>query len=117
MPLTVSWQTLVSMATILGAIAILWNCVIKIVHKLEYDQEQDERIGRLEEAHEREISDLRRHHDEDMAATRKEMAIICRGILASLKEDETSKESSIKEMEDYLNTSAHQINSRNQKGK
>ena len=88
MPITISWQTLVSFAAVLGAGAVVWNYITRVVHKLEYDREQDERITRLEEAHSRDISDLRRRHDEDMAATRKEMAIICRGILASLKDDE-----------------------------
>ena len=100
MPVTISWQTIVSFAAVLGAGAVVWNYITRVVHKLEYDREQDERIARLEEAHSRDISDLRRHHDEDMAATRKEMAIICRGILASLKDDEMAKQSSIKEMED-----------------
>ena len=88
MPVTISWQTLVSFAAVLGAGAVVWNYITRVVHKLEYDREQDERIARLEEAHARDIADLRRHHDEDMAATRKEMAIICRGILASLKDDD-----------------------------
>lgn len=96
MPVTISWQTIVSFAAVLGAGAVVWNYITRVVHKLEYDREQDERITRLEEAHSRDISDLRRHHDEDMAATRKEMAIICRGILASLKDDEKAKQSSIK---------------------
>lgn len=117
MPVTISWQTIVSFAAVLGAAAVVWNYIARVVHKLEYDREQDERISRLEEAHSRDISDLRRQHDEDMAATRKEMAIICRGILASLKDDERAKQSSIKEMEDYLNTSAHHIVNQNQKRK
>lgn len=117
MPVTISWQTIVSFAAVLGAGAVLWNYITRVVHKLEYDREQDERITRLEEAHSRDISDLRRQHDEDMAATRKEMAIICRGILASLKDDEKAKQSSIKEMEDYLNTSAHHIVDQNGKRK
>ena len=101
MPVTISWQTLVSFAAVLGAGAVVWNYITRVVHKLEYDREQDERIARLEEAHARDIADLRRHHDEDMAATRKEMA----------------KQSSIKEMEDYLNTSAHHIVNQNGKRK
>ena len=117
MPVTISWQTLVSFAAVLGAGAVVWRYIPRVVHKLEYDREQDERITRLEEAHSREISDLRTHHHEDMAATRKEMEIICRGILASLKDDEQAKQSSIKEMEDYLNTSAHHIVNQNQKQK
>ena len=117
MPVTISWQTIVSLAAVISAGAVLWNYITRVVHKLEYDREQDERITRLEEAHSRDISDLRRQHDEDMAATRKELAIICRGILASLKDDEQAKQSSIKEMEDYLNTSAHHIANQNQKRK
>lgn len=117
MPVTISWQTLISFAAVLGAGAVVWNYITRVVHKLEYDREQDERITRLEEAHTRDIADLRRHHDEDMAATRKEMAIICRGILASLKDDEKAKQSSIKEMEDYLNSSAHHIVNQNQNQK
>lgn len=109
MPVVITWQTLVSFAAILGAAAVIWNYITRIVHKLEYDHEQDVRIERLEQAHNRDISDLRRIQMENMTATRQEMAIICRGVLASLKEDEKEKQSSIKEMEDYLNTSAHHI--------
>ena len=109
MPVVITWQTLVSFAAILGAAAVIWNYITRIVHKLEYDREQDERIKHLEQAHSRDIAELRKSQSENMDATRLEMAIICRGVLASLKEDEKAKQSSIKEMEDYLNTSAHHI--------
>lgn len=116
MPVTISWQTLVSFAAVLGAGAVIWNYVTRVVHKLEYDREQDERITRLEEAHTRDISDLRRHHDEDMAATRKERKSYAR-YLGRLKDDDKAETSSIKEMEDYLNSSAHHIVDQNGKRK
>lgn len=109
MPVTISIQTVITIVAFIGAILALWGYITKIVHKLDYDAEQDVRISEIEQRHDQAIEDLRRHHDEDMLTMRGEMAIICRGILASLKDDENAKESSIKEMEDYLNNSAHGV--------
>ena len=96
MPVTISVNTIVLIAGVIGALGIIGKTIAKVVNKLNYDSEQDERIARLE-----------KRHNEDMASTRQEMAIICRGILASLKGDEDSKRSSIQEMDNYLNQMAH----------
>lgn len=107
MPVTISLESIVLVGALIGAIGVIWRTITKVVKKLDYDRLQDQRILEIEEQHAQDVAALRRHHDEDMAATRQEMAIICRGILASLKDDEESKKSSIKEMEDYLNRAAH----------
>ena len=107
MPVTISVNTIVLIAGVIGALGIIGKTIAKVVNKLNYDSEQDERIARLEKQHLERITALQKHHDEDMASTRQEMAIICRGILASLKGDEDSKKSSIQEMDDYLNQRAH----------
>lgn len=110
MPVTISVNTIVIIAGVLGAIGVIGKAIAKVVEKLNYDSEQDERIARIEKEHLDRIAALEKHHDEDMASTRQEMAIICRGILASLKGDEDSKKSSIKEMDHYLNQTAHRTN-------
>lgn len=107
MPVTISVESIVLAGALVGAIGVIWKVITKVVKKLEYDKMQDERIAKIEKQHLMDVESLRKHHDEDMAATRQEMAIICRGILASLKDDDASKKSSIREMEDYLNRAAH----------
>lgn len=72
--MTVTWQTLLSVAAIVAAIIALWGYLTKVVHFMDKQKQQDE-----------EIKELRQHHDEDMKEIREELTVLCYGLLSALK--------------------------------
>ena len=72
--MTVTWQTLVSVAAIVAAAIALWGYITKVVHFMDKQKQQDT-----------DIAELRKRHDEDMQAIKEEQTVLCYGVLACLK--------------------------------
>lgn len=72
--MTVTWQTVVSVAAIIAAALALYNYFAKVVRFLDKQKKQDE-----------ELADLRKHHDDDMKEIRQELTVLCYGLLSALK--------------------------------
>ena len=102
MQITVTWQSVITAAAIVGAVVALVSYFSKVVRWVDKQSEQDEAINQL-----------RQHHEEDMKIIKEEQAIIVYGVLACLKGlreqgcNGPVKEA-IGEIEEYLNQKAHQ---------
>lgn len=102
MQITVTWQSIITAAAIVGAVVALVSHFSKIVRWVDKQSKQDE-----------DIKQLRKHHEDDMKIIKEEQAIIVHGVLACLKGlreqgcNGPVKEG-IAEIEDYLNQKAHQ---------
>lgn len=101
MQITLSWQSIITAATLVGAIVALVSYFSKVVRWVDKQGEQSE-----------EISEIRQHHEDDMASIRKEQTLLVYGVLACLK---GLKEQgcngpvteAINKIEKYLNETAH----------
>jgi F420-0:gamma-glutamyl ligase-like protein len=102
MQITVSLQSVITVAAFVGAVIALVAYFSKIVHWVDKQNKQDE-----------DIKALRKHHEEDMASTKEELTLVVYGVLACLKGlSEQGCNGPVKEgiaeIEDYLNQKAHQ---------
>ena len=102
MNITITWQSIITAAAIVGAIVALVSYVSKVVRWVDKQTKQDEAINQL-----------RQHHEEDMKIIKEEQAIIVYGVLACLKGlREQGCNGPVKEaignIEEYLNQKAHQ---------
>lgn len=100
--MTITWNTLLSVAAIIAAIIALWGYLTKVVHFMDRQKKQDE-----------EIAELRKHHDEDIKAIKEEQAVLCFGILACLKGlaeqgCDGSVHDAIETLDKHLNRKAHE---------
>lgn len=101
MQITVTWQTFITAAAVIGAIVALVTYFSKVVRWFDKQKEQDS-----------DIKDIRKHHEDDMASIRKEQTLVVYGVLACLK---GLKEQgcngpvteAINKIEKYLNEEAH----------
>lgn len=101
MQITVTWQTFITAAAVIGAIVALVTYFSKVVRWFDKQKEQDE-----------DIKALKKHHEEDMSSIRKEQTLVVYGVLACLK---GLKEQgcngpvteAINKIEKYLNEEAH----------
>lgn len=102
MQITVTWQSVITAAAIVGAVVALVSHFSKVVRWVDKQTKQDE-----------DIKALRKHHEDDMKIIKEEQEIIVHGVLACLKGlreqgcNGPVKEG-IAEIEDYLNHKAHQ---------
>jgi hypothetical protein len=102
MQITLTWQSVITAAAIVGAVVALVSHFSKIVRWVDKQSKQDE-----------DIKALRKHHEDDMKIIKEEQEIIVHGVLACLKGlreqgcNGPVKEG-IAEIEDYLNHKAHQ---------
>ena len=102
MQITLTWQSVITAAAIVGAVVALVSHFSKIVRWVDKQSKQDE-----------DIKALRKHHEEDMVSIKEEQAMIVYGLLACLK---GLKEQgcngpvteAIGRLEQHLNEKAHQ---------
>lgn len=102
MQITVTGQTIITAAAILGAVIALVSFFSKVVRWVDKQTQQDEDINKL-----------RKHHEDDMKAIREEQTLLVYGVLACLKG--LSEQGcngpvteAINKYEKYLNEKAHQ---------
>lgn len=101
MNITITWQSFVTAAAVIGAIIAIVTYFSKVVRWVDKQSKQDE-----------EIKKLQAHHEEDIIAIKQEQTLLVYGILACLK---GLKEQgcngpvteAIKQYENYLNQKAH----------
>ena len=101
MEITLTWQSIITAAAIVGAVIALVSYFSKVVRWVDKQSKQDEEIKRL-----------RQHHEEDMKAIREEQTLLVYGILACLRGlGELGCNGSVtetrKQYETYLNEKAH----------
>lgn len=102
MQIMLTWQSIISAAAVVGAIGVLIGAVVKTVHWVDRQKQQDA-----------DIKALRDTHNSDMEAMKQEQTLLVYGILACLK---GLKEKgcngpvteAIKKIEKHLNQKAHQ---------
>lgn len=102
MQITLTWQSIITASTIIGAFVALVSYFSKIVRWVDKQKKQDEDIERL-----------KKHHEEDIASIKEEQTLLVYGILACLKG--LSEQGcngpvteTISKYEKYLNQKAHQ---------
>ena len=101
MQITLTWQTFITAAAVIGAIVALITYFSKVVRWFDKQKEQD-----------KDINELKKHHEEDMVSIKKEQTLVVYGVLACLK---GLKEQgcngpvteAINKYEKYLNQKAH----------
>ena len=102
MQITVTWQTIITAAAVLGAAGALVGAIVKVVHWMDRQKQQDA-----------DIKALRDTHNSDMDDMKAEQTLLVYGILACLK---GLKEKgcngpvteAISKIEKHLNQKAHQ---------
>ena len=102
MQITLTWQSIITASAIVGAVVALVSYFSKVVRWVDKQTKQDE-----------DIQKLKKHHEEDIAAIKKEQTLLVYGVLACLKG--LSEQGcngpvteAIHEYEKYLNQKAHQ---------
>jgi len=101
MQITLTWQTFITAAAVIGAIVALVTYFSKVVRWFDKQKEQD-----------KDIQSIKQHHEDDMASIKKEQTLVVYGVLACLK---GLKEQgcngpvteAINRIEKYLNETAH----------
>ncbi len=102
MNITITWQSFITAAALVGAVVALVTYFSKVVRWVDKQSKQDE-----------EIKKLQKHHEDDIAAIKQEQTLLVFGILACLK---GLKEQgcngpvteAISKYEKYLNQKAHE---------
>ena len=102
MQITITWQSLITAAAIVGAVVALVSHFSKIVRWVDKQSKQDE-----------DIKALRKHHEEDMASIKEEQTLLVYGVLACLKGLSEQGcngpvSEAIDKLDKYLNMKAHQ---------
>jgi len=100
--MTITWQSVVSIAAIIAALLALYNYFAKAVRWMDNQKKQDENIA-----------ELRKHHDDDMKLVKEEQTILCYGVLACLKGlaeqgCDGAVHDAIDKLEKHLNKRAHE---------
>lgn len=101
MQFTITWQTVITAAAVVGAVVTLVTFFSKIVRWVDKQKKQDE-----------DIEKLKKHHEEDITAIKEEQTLLVYGVLACLKG--LSEQGcngpvteAINKYEKYLNQKAH----------
>ena len=101
MQITLTWQSIITASAIAGAIVALVSYFSKVVRWVDKQSQQD-----------REIKEIRQHHEDDVASIKQEQTLLVYGILACLKG--LSEQGcngpvteAINKYEKYLNEKAH----------
>lgn len=101
MQFTITWQTVITAAAVVGAVVALVTYFSKVVRWVDKQAKQDE-----------DIKKLKKHHEEDIAAIKEEQTLLVYGVLACLKG--LSEQGcngpvteAINKYEKYLNQKAH----------
>lgn len=102
MQITLTWQGVITFASLLGAIVAIVAFFAKIVRWVDKQDQQDEKIQKLEA-----------HHEDDIKSLKEEQTLLVYGVLAclqGLKEQGCNGPvtEAINKYEKYLNQKAHQ---------
>lgn len=74
MGIELTWQSIISAAAVIGAMAALVTYFVKLVHWVDRQKQQDS-----------EIAALKKQHQTDLAALKNEQTLVVYGLLACLK--------------------------------
>jgi len=101
MQITLTWQSIITAAAVVGAIVALVTYFSKVVRWVDQQGEQS-----------KDIKDIRKHHEDDMASIKKEQTLLVYGVLACLKGLREQGcngpvTEAINKIEKYLNETAH----------
>ena len=102
MQITLTWQSVITAAAIVGAVVALASHFSKIVRWVDKQTKQDEDIKKLQ-----------KHHEEDIASIKEEQTLLVYGVLACLKGLSEQGcngpvSEAIDKLDKYLNMKAHQ---------
>ena len=102
MQITLTWQGIITVASVLGAILAIVAFFAKIVRWVDKQDQQDEKIQKLEA-----------HHEDDIKSLKEEQTLLVYGVLAclqGLKEQGCNGPvtEAISKYKKYLNQKAHQ---------
>ena len=102
MQITLTWQSVITAAAIVGAVVALVSYFSKLVRWVDKQSKQDE-----------DIKALRKHHEEDMTSIKEEQTLVVYGVLACLKGLSEKGcngpvTEAIDKLDKYLNMKAHQ---------
>lgn len=102
MQITLTWQAIITASAVVAAILALVAYFAKAVRWVDKQNEQDEKIKKLEQ-----------HHEDDIKGLREEQALLIDGVLAclmGLKEQGCNGQvtKTIEKYNDYLNKKAHE---------
>jgi len=101
MQVTLTWQTIITAAAVVGALVALGTYVFKVVRWFDKQKKQDS-----------DIKEIRQHHEDDMKTIKKEQTLLVYGVLACLKGLREQGcngpvSEAINRIEKYLNETAH----------
>lgn len=101
MQIVITWQSVITMAAVVGAVVTLVAYFSKIVRWVDKQNEQDTKLHNLE-----------KKHEEDVASLKEEQTLLVYGILACLKGLSEKGcngpvTEAISKYEKYLNQKAH----------
>ena len=74
MQITLNWQTIITAGAVVGAIVALITYFSKVVRWVDKQGKQD-----------KDIKEIKQHHEDDMKTIKKEQTLLVYGILACLK--------------------------------
>lgn len=102
MQITLTWQSVITAATFIGAVVALVTYFLKVVRWVDKQSKQED-----------EIKNLKQHHEDDIKSIKEEQTLLVYGVLACLK---GLKEQgcngpvteAINKYEKYLNQKAHE---------
>ena len=108
MQITLTWQSVITAAAVVGAIVALVTYFSKVVRWFDKQKEQDKDIKEIKQ-HSKEIE---QHHEDDIASIKKEQTLLVYGVLACLKGLREQGcngpvTEAINRIEKYLNETAH----------
>lgn len=101
MQITLSWQTIITAAAVLGALGAIATAIAKLVRWVDRQKKQDE-----------DIKALKKHHEDDMEGFKEEQTLLVYGVLACLKGLREQGcngpvTEAINKLEKYINQKAH----------
>lgn len=102
MQITVTWQSVITAASVIAAIVAIVTFFVKIVRWVDQQAKQD-----------LEIQKLKKHHEDDIKELKEEQTLLVYGVLACLKGLQERGcngpvTEAINKYEKYLNQKAHQ---------
>lgn len=102
MQITITWQSIITAAAVLGAIVTIVVYFVKVVRWVDKQSKQDE-----------EIKKLKKQHEEDVKSIKEEQTLLVFGVLGCLKGLQEqgcngSVTQTIDKFEKYLNQKAHE---------
>ena len=102
MQITISWQSIITAGAVVGAIIAMVTYFTKVVRWVDKQGKQD-----------KDIQEIRKHHEDDMKSIKEEQTLLVYGVLACLKG--LSEQGcngpvteAIHKLEKHLNKKAHQ---------